>query len=470
MSHRDRRRVPDSVHGKALVARHARGAGVHRLPRRAPHPRARPSRASPVFAANIPGETCGRCHANARLSEKYGLPGGKVSAFEDSFHGLALRSGRARPSPTAPAVTACTTSCPSSDPRSMINPSEPAEDLRQVSSRRRRALRHRSGPRRSATASSSRPGALDPLDLPVAHRPRHRLHGRCTTASTSAARRGSRSTAAAAAAPRMPERMTALAALAARPGDAQLSRARLHRLRADLSRKLVGDAAAALGERARPARHRSTAVRRCRAAGGPGLASASSSWRSRRRAPHARDLPWSWRDLRHVRRRCSPTTPAGAARGRTAGSFSYIEKAEYWAFLWGMAVMSGTGFLLWFANCDPALPAQVDDRRRHGLALLRGGAGDAGDPGLAFLLGDLRSRRLPDGLELVDGHPPASRVLEHLPERRSTSRRRQPALRRSPARARRGRTDEAAAISSQPDQLRRRRHRRFWRSWCSSSS
>lgn len=49
---------------------------------------------SPVFAANISGETCGRCHANERLSEKYGIPGGKVSTFNDSFHGLALRSGK----------------------------------------------------------------------------------------------------------------------------------------------------------------------------------------------------------------------------------------------------------------------------------------------------------------------------------------------------------------------------------------
>jgi hypothetical protein len=48
---------------------------------------------SPVFAANVPGETCGRCHGDARLSRKYGLVG-NVAAFQDSFHGLALRAGR----------------------------------------------------------------------------------------------------------------------------------------------------------------------------------------------------------------------------------------------------------------------------------------------------------------------------------------------------------------------------------------
>jgi cytochrome b subunit of formate dehydrogenase len=30
--------------------------------------------------------------------------------------------------------------------------------------------------------------------------------------------------------------------------------------------------------------------------------------------------------------------------------FGYIEKAEYWALIWGMAVMSVTGFILWFDN------------------------------------------------------------------------------------------------------------------------
>jgi cytochrome b subunit of formate dehydrogenase len=32
------------------------------------------------------------------------------------------------------------------------------------------------------------------------------------------------------------------------------------------------------------------------------------------------------------------------------GRFSYIEKAEYWALLWGTIVMSITGVILWFDN------------------------------------------------------------------------------------------------------------------------
>lgn len=32
------------------------------------------------------------------------------------------------------------------------------------------------------------------------------------------------------------------------------------------------------------------------------------------------------------------------------GRFSYIEKAEYWAVVWGTVVMGGTGIVLWFEN------------------------------------------------------------------------------------------------------------------------
>jgi cytochrome b subunit of formate dehydrogenase len=32
------------------------------------------------------------------------------------------------------------------------------------------------------------------------------------------------------------------------------------------------------------------------------------------------------------------------------GEFNYAEKFEYWAFIWGMVVMTITGVLLWFEN------------------------------------------------------------------------------------------------------------------------
>lgn len=69
---------------------------------------------------NMAVETCGRCHASTRITEKYGMRSGRLSTFSDSFHGLALRSGQL-------AAANCG-SChgvhgilPSSDPRSMVS-------------------------------------------------------------------------------------------------------------------------------------------------------------------------------------------------------------------------------------------------------------------------------------------------------------------------------------------------------------
>lgn len=81
---------------------------------------------SPVFPTNVPLLTCGRCHNDVRLSEKYGLPIDKVPAYEDTYHGMAARAG-------VQTVANCA-SChgvhdiqPSSDPRSHIHPARLAE-------------------------------------------------------------------------------------------------------------------------------------------------------------------------------------------------------------------------------------------------------------------------------------------------------------------------------------------------------
>ncbi|MBR9977719.1 MAG: cytochrome c3 family protein [Bacteroidetes bacterium] len=75
---------------------------------------------SPVFARNLAREVCSPCHESLALSEKYGLDTRQVRTYEDSYHGLALVGGSA-------SVTNCA-SChgvhnilPSSDPRSLIH-------------------------------------------------------------------------------------------------------------------------------------------------------------------------------------------------------------------------------------------------------------------------------------------------------------------------------------------------------------
>lgn len=81
---------------------------------------------SPVYATNVPKLTCGRCHGDLRITEKFGMKTDAVEAFEDSFHGLAGRAGSLT-------VANCA-SChgvhdilPSSDPRSHVAPARLAE-------------------------------------------------------------------------------------------------------------------------------------------------------------------------------------------------------------------------------------------------------------------------------------------------------------------------------------------------------
>jgi cytochrome b subunit of formate dehydrogenase len=82
---------------------------------------------------------------------------------------------------------------------------------------------------------------------------------------------------------------------------------------------------------------------------------------SRRVRGCLRGLGWSWRDPRDVvaalahslGRRPTPPRP---------GKFSYVEKAEYWAFLWGSVLMAVTGVLLWFADLSLRfLPKWITD-------------------------------------------------------------------------------------------------------------
>ncbi len=109
----------ESVHGKA-VAQGAADApvctdchGEHVILAAAdPESSVNPSRVSAV--------TCGRCHSDERIEARYNLPTDRVPTFADSFHGLASRSG-------SQTVANCA-SChgvhnifPSSDPRSTVN-------------------------------------------------------------------------------------------------------------------------------------------------------------------------------------------------------------------------------------------------------------------------------------------------------------------------------------------------------------
>jgi cytochrome b subunit of formate dehydrogenase len=50
---------------------------------------------SPVAFQNVSLQICSPCHESVRLSERYGLAADRYSTFKDSYHGLALRGGSA---------------------------------------------------------------------------------------------------------------------------------------------------------------------------------------------------------------------------------------------------------------------------------------------------------------------------------------------------------------------------------------
>ncbi len=75
---------------------------------------------SPVAEQNVSRDICARCHEGVRLSQEFGVPGNRVTSYFDSYHGLAAQGGSV--------VAANCSSChgvhnilPSSDPRSTIN-------------------------------------------------------------------------------------------------------------------------------------------------------------------------------------------------------------------------------------------------------------------------------------------------------------------------------------------------------------
>ena len=48
---------------------------------------------SRVSAKNVAQQVCANCHASLRLTQKYGLPSQSFQTFSDSYHGLAVRGG-----------------------------------------------------------------------------------------------------------------------------------------------------------------------------------------------------------------------------------------------------------------------------------------------------------------------------------------------------------------------------------------
>jgi cytochrome b subunit of formate dehydrogenase len=108
-----------SIHGQALGRGNALAPtctdchGIHTI-------KAHTDPNAPVAEQNVSRDICARCHEGVRLSQEFGVPGNRVNSYFDSYHGLAAEGGSV--------VAANCSSChgvhdilPSSDPRSTIN-------------------------------------------------------------------------------------------------------------------------------------------------------------------------------------------------------------------------------------------------------------------------------------------------------------------------------------------------------------
>ena len=201
---------------------------------------------SPVFATNVPSETCGRCHGDLRLTEKYGMKSTRLGlpgqlprprrCAPGERHGRQLRllPRRARhPAVQRPALAR--------------QPGQPRRDLRRAATPAP-ASASRSAPctcSPAATKSGTRRYWIGVvylwlIALVIGGMLLHNLADILTKARSRDAPTTPPTTAGAGA-------HAARAALAARPADAELPGAGVQRLRADATRKLVGRAAAAMG-------------------------------------------------------------------------------------------------------------------------------------------------------------------------------------------------------------------------------
>jgi cytochrome b subunit of formate dehydrogenase len=109
-----------SIHGQALAHGNTQAPvctdchGIHSI-------KSHNDPNSPAAAQNLSRDTCARCHEGVRLSQEFGIPGNRVTSYFDSYHGLAAQGGSM--------IAANCSSChgvhyilPSSDSRSSINP------------------------------------------------------------------------------------------------------------------------------------------------------------------------------------------------------------------------------------------------------------------------------------------------------------------------------------------------------------
>lgn len=97
------RKVLASVHGRNILEKHQKDGALCIDCHGSPHYIAEMSSPDAKMGRQHQVETCGRCHGNADLIEKYNLEENVMKSFEESFHGRKLHLGHTR----APVCTSC---------------------------------------------------------------------------------------------------------------------------------------------------------------------------------------------------------------------------------------------------------------------------------------------------------------------------------------------------------------------------
>jgi formate dehydrogenase gamma subunit len=108
-----------SVHGQAVTRGVSRAPactdchGIHNI-------KTPSDQTNATASVAVATESCAKCHEGVTLTQEFGVAGGRVSSYKDSYHGLASRLG-ARTVANCASCHGVHNILPSSDPRSMIS-------------------------------------------------------------------------------------------------------------------------------------------------------------------------------------------------------------------------------------------------------------------------------------------------------------------------------------------------------------
>ena len=298
---------------------------------------------SPVNFANVSMETCARCHGDARLARRHDLPADRVPSYADSYHGLALREGSLRAANCA--------SCHgihnifrSSDPRSTVH----RDNLAKTCGKCHRGVKAASfiGPIHVRTSTGpAHPTVLwirrvywvlIPISLTFMI-----LHNLLDLIGK--VRRGIRRSDGAARVLRMNLwfRIAHWGVMLSFPVLVYTGFALKYPEQWWTRPMLRWEQQTSF----RGGLHRAAAVTLIAAT----LYHLVHLCINRRDRSFLRAMLPAWADVRDLIRVVRYNLGVGKEAPHFA-KFNYAEKLEYWAFLWGTAIMSATGFLLWFDN------------------------------------------------------------------------------------------------------------------------